>query len=91
MDDEEDGIQRSAVMSDWGKRYLLGQLYRARRLTRREEQKLAELDRALLENAGAIEVCYGFTLAELIEDLIKWGSHFCGRRLYGLWQIASVG
>lgn len=74
MDDEEHGIQRSAVMSDWGKRYLLGQLYRARRLTLQQEQRLAELDRALLENAAAIEVCYGPTLAELISDLMKWGS-----------------
>ena len=65
---------------DWGNRRLLGQLYRASRLTSQEEQRLAELDRALLENAAAIEVCYGPTLAELISDLMKWGSPLPAQR-----------
>jgi len=59
MDDEEHGIQRCAVISDWEKRHLLGDLYCAGRLTRSQEERLAELDNALLEHAGAIEIAYG--------------------------------
>lgn len=74
MDDEEQGIQRSAVMSDWGNRYLLGDLYRAGRLSLEQEESLAELDNALLEHARAIEIAYGPSLADLLDNLIRWGS-----------------
>ncbi len=74
MDEFEQVIQRSAVISDWEKRYLLGGLYRAGRLSLVQEERLAELDNALLENAGAISTAYGPSLADLLDNLIRWGS-----------------
>lgn len=74
MDEFEQLIQRSAVISDWEKRHLLGDLYCADRLTRSQEERLAELDNALLEHAGAIEIAYGPSLADLLDSLIRWGS-----------------
>lgn len=74
MDEEERTIQRSFVMSDWGKRVLLGELYRAGRLTSDQVARLADLDRALLEEATNIEIVYGPSLPELIESLLEWGT-----------------
>lgn len=74
MDQFEQVIQRSAVISDWEKRYLLGDLYRAGRLSLVQEERLAELDNALLEHAGAISIAYGPSLADLLDNLIRWGS-----------------
>ncbi len=61
-------------MSDWGKRYTLGELYRAGRLTPDQVAKLAKLDQALLEAAPQVEICYGPTLPELVKNLLAWGT-----------------
>jgi len=74
MDEEEQVIQRSFVMSDWDKRSLLGKLYRAGRLTPDQVARLAELDRALLEEAANVEISYGPSLRMLVESLLDWGT-----------------
>lgn len=74
MDEEERVIQRANVMSDWGRRHTLGELYRAGRLTPAETERLADLDRALLEQAPHIEIAYGPSLLQLIQNLMAWGT-----------------
>lgn len=74
MDEEERVLQRAAILSDWDKRYVLGALYRAGRLTLAQEVRLTDLDRALLEEAAHVKVAYGASLRELMEDLLAWGT-----------------
>ena len=74
MDEEEQTLQRAAVMSDWEKRYLLGALYRAGRLTVDQRLRLADLDRDLLAAAHAVEVAYGPPLRDLMAKLLNWGT-----------------
>lgn len=74
MDEEEQVHHRSISMQIWGMRMTLGELYRARRLTSEQVDRLAYLDRMLLEEATQIEIAYGPSLAELVEDLLAWGT-----------------
>jgi hypothetical protein len=74
MDEEERTIQCSFAMSEWGERVLLGALYRAGRLTPDQTARLADLDRALLEEATNVEIAYGPSLHQLVENLLDWGT-----------------
>lgn len=74
MHDQEQTHHRSISMQVWGMRKKLGQLYRAGRLTPDQEARLADLDRALLEEATNIEIAYGPSLRDLVESLLDWGT-----------------
>ncbi len=49
-------------------------MYRAGRLTPDQTARLAELDRALLEEAANVEVAYGPSLQDLMKRLLDWGT-----------------
>ena len=74
MDQQEQIHHRSLSMQVWGMRRTLGALYRAERLTFDQVEKLADLDRALLEEAVSVETCYGPSLRELVTSLLDWGT-----------------
>lgn len=74
MDPQEQIHHRSVAMQGWGMRRTLGALYRAGRLTPDQMEKLAALDRALLEDAAQVQVCYGPSLRELVNSLLEWGT-----------------
>ena len=74
MDEQEQIHHRSISMQIWGMRMTLGKLYQAGRLTPQQEARLAELDRALLEEATNIEIAYGPSLQALVESLLEWGT-----------------
>ena len=74
MDEREQIDHRSIAMQIWGMRVTLGELYRADRLGLDQLAKLANLDRALLEEATNIEVAYGPSLPALLKRLLEWGT-----------------
>lgn len=74
MDEREQIDHRSIAMQIWGMRVTLGELYRAGRLNREQVVKLANLDRALLEEAHHIEIAYGPALQALMKRLLEWGT-----------------
>ncbi|HYN88368.1 MAG TPA: hypothetical protein VER55_07550, partial [Ardenticatenaceae bacterium] len=51
-----------------------GALYRAGRLTDDQATRLADLDRALLEQAPDVEIAYGPSLTQLVNRLFDSGS-----------------
>ena len=74
MHDQEQIDHRSISMQVWGMRIKLGKLCRAGRLTPDQVARLADLDRALLEEAANVEIAYGPSLQQLVEDLLDWGT-----------------
>lgn len=74
MEEEEKVIQQALLMSDWGNRHTLGELYMAGRLTEAETQRLAELDQSLLQHAASFKVMYSLSLGQLISRLAEWGT-----------------
>jgi hypothetical protein len=72
-DEEERGHHRAALLQTWGNRHVLGQLFRAGRLSDAQEVHLAELDRLLLEQAARMEQGYGLELRELLA-IFRWGT-----------------
>lgn len=74
MDEGERMDAQMAFMQYWGQRHLLGDLYRAARLTPEQTERLAELDRQVLAHAAAMEIAYGPTLLSLVQDLFAWGT-----------------
>lgn len=74
MDEREQIDHRSIAMQIWGMRVTLGEIYRAGRLTLEQAATLANLDRALLEEAAHIEVAYGPSLQALMKRLLEWGT-----------------
>jgi hypothetical protein len=74
MHEQEQIHHRSISMQVWGMRVTLGELYRAGRLTPDQVARLADLDRALLEEAANVEIAYGPSLQRLVEDLLDWGT-----------------
>ena len=74
MDEQEHIHHRSISMQIWGMRIKLGNLYHAGRLTSDHVARLADLDRALLEEAANVEIAYGPPLQQLVEDLLNWGT-----------------
>lgn len=74
MDEQEQIHHRSISMQIWGMRKTLGELYRAGRLTLDEVARLADLDRALLEEAANVEFAYGPSLQVLMVSLLDWGT-----------------
>ncbi|MCE7983397.1 MAG: hypothetical protein DYG89_19665 [Caldilinea sp. CFX5] len=74
MEEEEQGLERAYVMSDWSKRNELGDWYRADALSPAQVNELARLDHALLEQAAAIETAYGPSIWQLVRNLVDWGT-----------------
>ena len=74
MEEEEQVLQRAFVMSDWGKRHELGELYRKNELSPVQVEELARLDHALLEQAANIEIAYGPSIWQLVKNLLDWGT-----------------
>jgi len=64
MEEEEQVLQRAFVMSDWGKRHELGELYHKNELSPAQVDELARLDHALLDQAANIEIAYGPSIGE---------------------------
>jgi hypothetical protein len=78
MDQPEQIHHRSIAMQVWDMRRTLGALYRAERLAAEQVEKLGKLDRALLEEAAPIQVCYGPSLGDLVNNLLEWGTPLTG-------------
>ena len=74
MDKQEQIHHRSISMQIWGMRRTLGECYQANLVDPMQVAKLATLDRALLSQASVIEVCYGPSLEQLMNNLLKWGT-----------------
>lgn len=74
MDEMELAGLRASVLSDWSHRHTLGVLYRAGRLTSVQVQRLRELDYSLLRVSPYIEIAYGPSLADLLDNLNRWGT-----------------
>jgi hypothetical protein len=74
MHEQERIDHLSISMQVWGMRVTLGELYRAARLTPDQVARLADLDRALLEEAANVEIAYGPSLHQLVENLLDWGT-----------------
>jgi len=74
MEEEEQVLQRSFVMSDWSKRHQLGDWYRANELSPDQVHELVRLDHALLEQAASIEIAYGPSIWQLVRNLLAWGT-----------------
>jgi len=73
LDEEERSHYRADLMQTWGNRRLLGSLFKAGRLTPPQVERLAELDRLLLERAPLMARCYGLDLAHLLV-IFRWGT-----------------
>lgn len=74
MEEEEQVLQRTFVMSEWGKRHVLGEFYRRNELSPAQVNELARLDHALLDQAANIEIAYGPTIWQLVKNLLDWGT-----------------
>jgi hypothetical protein len=74
MDQQEQTHHRSLSMQTWGVRRTLGALYGAGRLAPDQVERLGHLDRAALEAANHIQVCYGPSLGGLVNNLLEWGT-----------------
>jgi len=74
MEEEEQVLQRAFVMSDWGKRHELGELYHKNELSPAQVDELARLDHALLDQAANIEIAYGPSIWQLVKNLLNWGT-----------------
>ena len=73
-EEEEQVLQRAFVMSDWGKRHELGELYRKNELSPAQVDELARLDHSLLDQAANIEIAYGPSIWQLVKNLLDWGT-----------------
>ena len=74
MAEEEQVLQRAFVMSEWGKRHVLGEFYRKNALSPAQVDELARLDHALLDQAANVEIAYGPTIWQLVKNLLDWGT-----------------
>jgi len=73
----EEGEQIDAQMAYIhyaGQRTQLGEMYQEGQLTLAECKRLAELDRALLQSASAVEIAYGLNLGKLVRWLSSVGT-----------------
>jgi hypothetical protein len=74
---EMDAMERSHHLAlfgqAWGNRHLLGDLFRAGRLTSEQEARLTQLDRQLLERGRLADRCYGLGSRQLLR-LFVWGT-----------------
>lgn len=73
LDEEERSHYRADLMQTWGNRKVLGLLFKAHRLTSTQANRLAELDRSLLEQAPLMAQCYGLDLPQLLV-IFRWGT-----------------
>lgn len=74
MDEQEQIHHRSISMPIWGMRRTLGESYQAAQLHPSQVGKFVTLDRASLRQAGVVQVCYGPSLEQLMNNLLKWGT-----------------
>jgi hypothetical protein len=73
MEDGERVHHQMMFAQTWGERWLLGQLYRAGRLTSEQAERLAELDLEWLNEADQASLCYDLDLGSLMQ-LFVWGT-----------------
>jgi hypothetical protein len=73
LEQEEQNYHKAVLMQVWGNRKALGSLYQGRRLTLTQQNRLAELDSLLLQQASLMELCYGFDLSNLL-IIFRWGT-----------------
>ncbi len=78
MEDEERVHHQMMFAQTWGERWLLGQLYRAGRLTPEQMHRLAELDGEWLNEANQASLCYDLDLRSLMQ-LFVWGTPLAER------------
>ena len=57
----------------WSNRLLLGSHFKAGKLTARQANRLATLDRQLLEQSTVMRLCFGFDLSQLLV-IFQWGT-----------------
>ncbi|HEY67513.1 MAG TPA: hypothetical protein G4N97_04500 [Thermoflexia bacterium] len=73
MDDEERLHHRLAFSQTWEMRAQLGALYRAGRLSPKQEAELAALDDELLRHLDEANLCYGLDL-QGVAQIFVWGT-----------------
>lgn len=74
MDDFERQHARTVYFGEaWAPRRVLGALYRAGRLTAKQEAELAALDDELLQHLDEANLCYGLNL-QSVAQLFTWGT-----------------
>ena len=74
MDDFERQHARTAYFGEaWAPRRVLGALYRAGRLTAKQEDKLSALDNELIRHLDEANLCYDLDLRD-VAQLFTWGS-----------------
>ena len=74
LDEGEQIDAHMAYQQYAGQRTQLGEMYQTGQLTQTECGRLAELDRALLQNASAVEIAYGLNLGKLVRWLSSIGT-----------------
>jgi hypothetical protein len=73
LDAEERSDQQGIFIQIWGNRHVLGRLFQANRLTRQQQERLAQADQILLEQASLMERCFGVDFAHIL-NLFRWGT-----------------
>lgn len=73
MEERERVHHQMMFAQTWGERWLLGQLYRAGRLTPEQADRLAELDLEWLSEADQVNLCYDLDFRSLMQ-LFVWGT-----------------
>ncbi|HDN79116.1 MAG TPA: hypothetical protein ENG33_01465 [Chloroflexi bacterium] len=73
LNEQERNHHLAVFIQAWGARYVLGKLFKARKLTATQEKRLEELDRLLLENSSLMRKCYGLELKDIVKIFI-WGT-----------------
>jgi hypothetical protein len=73
LDAEERSDQQAVFIQAWGNRHVVGQLFQAKRLTRQQEERLAQADQLLLEQASFMERGFGVDFAHVL-NLFRWGT-----------------
>lgn len=73
LDKQERNHHLAVFMQTWGNRYLLGALFKAGKLTPPQEERLATLDRLLLEYSPLARKCYGLELKDIVKIFV-WGT-----------------
>jgi hypothetical protein len=74
MDDFERQHARTAYFGEaWAPRRVLGALYRAGRLTAKQEAELAALDDELIRHLDEAHLCYGLDF-QSVAQLFTWGT-----------------
>ncbi len=73
MDDFEHHHYQMMFMQTWGTRSTLGTLYRAGRLTPKQEAELAALDDELIQHLDEANLCYELDL-QSVAQLFTWGT-----------------